>query len=501
MDRGIWRVDSVPLNPAPAGFFSRHWRLIVHILLRVADATLIYGGFALAYWMRYVQEWGRDVPLDFFKELSDFRPIIIALIVLLLLLFEIKGLYRRLRYVNWLDQVGTIVSATTTGIALLVVGIFIYQTFFWSRLIFIYAWINIIILLSLFRLLVRFIVRWAWSRGMGVERVLVVGATGMAQQVMSALAFDIDGPRGARLMGYLDDPEERLASQKPPGKRYTCLGSLDDLEQVVRSYTIDRVIIALPFWAHHRLPSLLSTCRRMGVNFTLAPDLYEISFDGVDIDTVSGIPLLTLNKNIIRGWNLALKRALDLGLVALFAPLWLPLWVLCALLIKLSDPRAPVLFSQERVGKNGARFKVYKFRTMVPNAEELKRQLLAQNEADGPIFKIKNDPRVTHIGKILRKASLDELPQLINVIRGEMSLVGPRPAIPEEVAQYNAWHMRRLEVTPGLTGLWQVLGRSNTSFDEMVRFDIYYTEHWSLWLDLRILLMTIPAVLSGRGAY
>ncbi|HEY0605822.1 MAG TPA: sugar transferase, partial [Herpetosiphonaceae bacterium] len=163
--------------------------------------------------------------------------------------------------------------------------------------------------------------------------------------------------------------------------------------------------------------------------------------------------------------------------------------------------RGPVLYRQTRIGRHGMPFEFLKFRTMVINADELKAQLMDQNEGDGPLFKMKNDPRVTPIGRFLRKYSLDEIPNLWNVLRGEMSLVGPRPAIPEEVFQYESWHRRRLEVTPGVTGLWQATGRSDSSFDEYVRLDIYYAEHWSVWLDLRIMLATVPSVIKGRGAY
>jgi exopolysaccharide biosynthesis polyprenyl glycosylphosphotransferase len=244
----------------------------------------------------------------------------------------------------------------------------------------------------------------------------------------------------------------------------------------------------------------VQTCRSLGVEFRIAPDLYALSFDRVDVLEMSGVPLLGLKDLSIKGWNLAVKRALDVALIILTAPLLLPLTLMLMLLIRLDSP-GPALFRQQRVGKHGKLFTCYKFRTMVIDAEARKAELVALNEADGPLFKIRRDPRVTRVGRLLRRSSLDELPQLWNVLSGEMSLVGPRPALPEEVALYEPWHRRRLEVMPGLTGLWQVLGRSNTTFDEMVQLDIYYAENWSVNTDLRILLRTIPAVLSSNGAY
>jgi lipopolysaccharide/colanic/teichoic acid biosynthesis glycosyltransferase len=200
-----------------------------------------------------------------------------------------------------------------------------------------------------------------------------------------------------------------------------------------------------------------------------------------------------------RAYSIA-KRGFDLLIVTITAPFWLILIGLCALLIKLNSPGDPVFFSQKRTGKGGRRFSMYKFRTMVVNAEELKSQLAHLNELKWPDFKITNDPRITRIGRILRKTSLDELPQLFNVVKGEMSLVGPRPTSfsPDT---YSLWHTERLDVVPGVTGLWQIFGRGSTEFDERLRLDIAYIERRCLWLDIQILVRTIPAMLKQRGAY
>jgi lipopolysaccharide/colanic/teichoic acid biosynthesis glycosyltransferase len=195
-----------------------------------------------------------------------------------------------------------------------------------------------------------------------------------------------------------------------------------------------------------------------------------------------------------------LKRCFDLTLCLLCLPLLLPVFLACALLIAIESPGGPILFAQERTGKNGKRFRMYKFRTMVPNAEELKRQLLHMNELHWPDFKITNDPRITRVGKILRRTSLDELPQLINVLKGEMSLVGPRPTS-FDTSTYQLWQTERLDVFPGLTGLWQIYGRGKTEFDERLRLDILYIQRRCLMLDLAILLRTVGAVAVQRGAH
>jgi exopolysaccharide biosynthesis polyprenyl glycosylphosphotransferase len=218
------------------------------------------------------------------------------------------------------------------------------------------------------------------------------------------------------------------------------------------------------------------------------------------VEEVAGIPMIGVKEMSISGLNQVIKRAIDMVMAFLGLVLAAPLMGLIALMIKLESP-GPVLFKQERVGKNGQMFTLYKFRSMVENAEEQQDALRGLNEADGPLFKIKSDPRTTYIGRWLRRLSLDELPQLYNVLRGEMSLIGPRPPLATEVAQYQEWHKRRLEVSPGMTGLWQVSGRSELSFDEMALLDIYYVENWSLGLDTKILLQTIPKVILGNGAY
>lgn len=199
-------------------------------------------------------------------------------------------------------------------------------------------------------------------------------------------------------------------------------------------------------------------------------------------------------------WQLVTKRVIDILIPVLFAPIVVPVCVLAAIAIKL-DSAGPVFFRQTRIGQNGKPFTLFKFRSMHKDAERMRKELERLNEASGPIFKIRKDPRITRVGRILRKTSLDELPQLINVIRGEMSLVGPRPPLPEEVEKYNAYQMGRLAVKPGLTCLWQIQGRSSISFDKWVELDLEYIRNQSLWLDLKILLKTLPAVLKGTGAW
>ena len=474
------------------------------VLLAVSDALLILSGFAIAYWMRYELSWPppfnrvvQEVLTVNYIPLVSFLPYAFLLVAVLLALFAMKGIYRMPRNAGLLDYAGPIISGTTTGIALVVLWT-IFQRPLYSRLLYAFAWVAIILLLCFARGTLITVRRWQWGRGVSRERVLVVGGTGLGRQVMDGIVAQ--SFLGYSLVGYLDDRAQPRGSSNGRIQHFRHIGAVQDLEATLRSQAIDMVVIALPFWEHHRLPEIVQLCRAASVEFRVAPDLFELSFDRVNVSSVSGVPLIGLKEVSLKGGNLLLKRAIDLTLILLAAPVALPLAALLALAIRMDSP-GPAIFRQQRVGKSGRPFTAYKFRTMIVGAEERKAELAQLNEADGPIFKIRNDPRLTRLGRLLRRASLDELPQLWNVLRGEMSLVGPRPPTPDEVARYEEWHYRRLEVNPGLTGLWQVLGRSDTSFDDMVRLDIYYAENWSPGMDLRILLETIPAVLSGKGAY
>jgi len=219
------------------------------------------------------------------------------------------------------------------------------------------------------------------------------------------------------------------------------------------------------------------------------------------MDTVSGIPLMGLKASSIRGLNFAVKRFIDVVASAILLALLSVVFLLLAMAIKIEDPDGPVFYAQTRVGRFGTLFTCWKLRSMRRDADAQLKDLLGSNEAEGPIFKMRDDPRRTRVGSFMRRWSLDELPQIFNVLRGDMSLVGPRPARPHEVAQYEEWQRDRLQTPPGLTGLWQVSGRSELGFSEQVLLDIIYIENWSLGLDLNILLRTVPAVLSGKGAF
>jgi exopolysaccharide biosynthesis polyprenyl glycosylphosphotransferase len=330
-------------------------------------------------------------------------------------------------------------------------------------------------------------------RGVGVARTLVVGDSTVGRMIMQALA-------ARPHLGY--DVAGFLATETGTDfGRFRRLGTPDEVERVIHDHGIDLVVIALPSASHEAIMRIVNHCRTDGVQFRLVPDLYEMSLGRLDIDTVSGIPLMGMKEHSIRGLNFVLKRVIDVAVALAFCAVFWWLFVLLAVLIWLEDRAGSPFFGQTRVGRGGTDFMCWKFRSMRPGAETQLEQLLAFNEAEGPIFKMRDDPRRTRVGAFMRRWSLDELPQLWNVLKGNMSIVGPRPATPREVGLYEDWQRQRLEALPGLTGLWQVSGRSELGFSEQVLLDIMYLENWSLGLDLRIMLRTAPAILSGKGAF
>ena len=464
-------------------------------VLLLADFLAINAAFAAAYWLRYRHEvggaieWFNDVPY------SAYAPWGLALAVILMLLLWAEGLYGRRRGRSRAATVYAIGSATVVAIALLTILIFGIRPTAQSRLMLIYAAIMIVGILSLVRAadgVVRYRRR---RRGEGVTRVLVAGAGDRGRAVMSSIVAQSVGSH--QLVGFLDDDPER-ASQ--PIGRIQPLGATTDLAEVLAREPVDLVIVALPWASRERIVRLVDTCESNGTSVRLVPDLFQLSLNRVDLDSFHGIPLIAVREPVIRGWHFQVKRAMDFGVAALGLVVTAPLAAAIAAAIRLDSP-GPILFRQERVGRDGRTFMCYKFRSMSADAEVVRSALAEKNEASGPLFKIRDDPRLTQVGRALRRTSLDELPQLWNVVRGEMSLVGPRPPMPCEVQEYDDWHLRRLEVSPGLTGLWQVSGRSELTFEEMVMLDLFYAENWSLGLDLQILVRTVPTVLRGTGAY
>ncbi|MCA9932455.1 MAG: sugar transferase [Ardenticatenaceae bacterium] len=469
-------------------------RETIRNLTIISDLFLINIAFALAYVVRYQFEW--IIETTAYDPYSGYIGQQILLTALLIFTFSQNKVWRRRRGEFWLDEVARVGFATSTGIALMVAYTFFFRPLAVSRLMLIWALIFIVILIGLARLVRRSVLSLFYRRGKLVDRVLVIGSGEVGRGVMRTLMARPD--LGYQAIGYLDDGsgENNIGLERIPH-----LGSLPDLEMILQSYAkLHTVFIALPGEMHQAVLSTLRLCHKHDVRAQVVPDVLQLSLNRVEFNNMAGVPMLGVRDVRISSFQLLLKRALDLVVVCVGGIPALLVGLMIALAIKL-DSRGPVLYTAERVGRNGRLFKMYKFRSMVLDAELQKANLEHLNEADGPIFKIKDDPRLTRVGRFIRRTSLDELPQLLNVLRGQMSLVGPRPPLQEEVAQYKPWQRQRLGVIGGITGLWQVSGRSDLTFDELCLLDIYYIENWSLSLDIRILLQTIPHSLFGKGAY
>jgi exopolysaccharide biosynthesis polyprenyl glycosylphosphotransferase len=273
-----------------------------------------------------------------------------------------------------------------------------------------------------------------------------------------------------------------------------------DMANILHGNVIDHVVFVVPRLWFEKIEDLIRLCETEGIPASVVVDLYELKFARSKQTNFCGIPMLTFESAPDRLWELLAKRLFDAVVSAIGLIVLSPLFLVLAIAIRMTS-KGPIFFRQKRCGLNGRKFTLYKFRTMVKGAEERLAELRKFNEMDGPVFKMKKDPRVTLIGGFLRKSSLDELPQLWNVFKGDMSIVGPRPPIPAEVDKYDNWQRRRLSMRPGITCLWQVRGRNRiTDFNEWMRLDLEYIDNWSLWLDAKILLATIPVVLLAKGA-
>jgi exopolysaccharide biosynthesis polyprenyl glycosylphosphotransferase len=462
------------------------------LTLVVVDVLCVNVGFFLSWYARYVLEIGSEVSVFNYLSWVDYVGIQAALTVLLVVSVGLRGLYTDRVRQSLTEEMNTILWGSLVAIAVMIVAVFYFRPFGYSRLVFVYAWVLITALLLSVRVVDRLIKEYQRRRGIGLRKVVVVGGGDIGRRVVQSI---IAQPEiGFQLVGIVDDDGDSDLGRIP------WLGRIDAIPELISRLSIDEVIIALPSPGQGRVSDILRTCARQRVVFRVVPDLFQLSLDQLDVVQLSGIPLIGVREPALPTSQLLLKRVVDVLAASIALVLAMPLLVLVALVIRLESPGS-ILIRQTRVGRNGRAFSFYKFRSMRQDADRQLNQLQTKNEASGPIFKIRNDPRRTRVGAIIRKLSIDELPQIYNVLRGDMSLVGPRPPFQWEVEKYQDWHHKRLSVAPGLTGLWQVSGRSDLPFDEMALLDLWYIDNWSVGLDIRILLRTIPAVLSGRGAY
>jgi exopolysaccharide biosynthesis polyprenyl glycosylphosphotransferase len=470
--------------------------------LKTGDILAMLVALAISMWLEELSS-SQVVSL---WELLQLKLKAINVILLLIfiplwqLIFLSVGLYDANRFDHSHGEVKDIAKAVLIGsMLLLTVTVFFQRTYVdkvtvlrFASAAFLFTWLG--------RVVARAALGWMSRYRQNLCHLLLVGSN---QRTYDFACRIMSKPRlGYHLVGYVDDP--------PNGQSYhklqvllKYLGTAENFDTIIDRETIDEVVISLPIRScYEQIKRLIAACEIQGIRVHLLSDFFDLTIAHAHPAEFDGMPILTLSSDPLAVWPFYLKRAFDLSLSVPLALLFSPLFLLIAFLIKISSPGGPVFFVQTRVGYNRRHFKMLKFRTMIPDAEQRQAEVEHLNEAQGPIFKIKNDPRITPIGRILRKTSLDELPQLFNVIKGDMSLVGPRPMSLRDVSRFEeTWLKRRFSIKPGITCLWQINGRSDTTFDAWITQDLEYIDHWSFALDVKILFKTIPAVFRGTGAH
>lgn len=469
------------------------WLLVCGALVAL-DAAALTAAFIMAYLIRF------SIGIPFLEilpqRLTFYSRVAFWAIPVWLAIYGVFRLYDRRRLFAGFQEYIQVVNACTIGVVAVIVISFLDASLIISRGWLLLVWALSITVVSLSRFLARRFLRAVRSRGAFVTPTIVVGTNEEGRAL--AEHFLGDPGCGLRLVGFVDGAARWNGARCDD---LDVLGSLGDLEQVIREYGVREVVVAATALSREELLDLYRTYGHLeDVEIRLSSGLFEILTTGVRVCEISSVPLMTPERARITGIDAVMKTALDyagaiLGLIA-FAPLMIAI----ALLVRLDSP-GPIFHRRRVLGQSGRRFDAFKFRTMVVDADrvleadpELKRQFDSG-------YKLKADPRVTRIGNFLRKTSLDELPQLLNVLRGEMSLVGPRMIAPDEALRYGKWRLNLLTVRPGITGPWQVRGRSDITYEERIRLSMDYIRNYSIWRDLEIVLRTIPMVLARRGAY
>jgi len=426
--------------------------------------------------------------------LSSHLWMLFAALPIFHVLFRAFHLYDSFRTATYPRILIMVAKPFLLSIPLLGSLVFFFQEKIFSRPLFVAFLIIGFVLISVEKVAIQCVQREVRRLGFNYRRVLMVGV-GPEAQPLARLLQEQDH-LGMRLIGHLTLPGEPVE----PDLTAPVLGSIDSLSAVLDEHVVDEVFFAVRPGVMASLEPYIWACEEIGVRVHLRADFISTLLSRTYASDIDGIPVLHFSSTPHHGSLLLVKRTMDLAVSSLGLVILSPLMLAIAAAIKLTSP-GPVLYRQERTGLNGRRFWLLKFRSMRLDADKEQAGLACLNEASGPVFKIRNDPRVTGMGRWLRRLSLDELPQLWNILRGDMSLVGPRPPIPTEVEKYHRWQRRRLSMKPGLTCLWQVNGRSAVDFDTWMKLDMEYIDNWSLSLDLKILARTVTAVLLAKGAH
>ena len=467
--------------------------IAVGVLL--AELALVALALPLAYVLRH------GVLAHFLPTMFPVAPAFERYVILVFLVVPIfapmlhaVGFRRSHRTLPLGEEIWAVAKVAFGGTALLTLLVYGLRFEFVSRWFLAVFGIVTFLLLAAERVALRLLSRWVRARGYNFRTVVLVGTGPKATQLADFM--EAHPHWGFRVAGYLDDDN---GGEIRRSNRWPCLGKIGDLETLLGREVVDEVIFVIEKGKLGDYEQALLVAERHGVRAHVSLDIFPHVLARPVLEELDGVPLLTFTTTPSNPMQLVVKRAIDLALSLVLFLLTLPIQALAALAIRLSSP-GPIFFRQVRCGLNGRLFTLLKFRTMEAKAEARLLEIAHLNEMTGPVFKSARDPRLTPVGQLLRRLSIDELPQLWNVIVGDMSLVGPRPPLPEEVSRYEPWQRRRLSMSPGLTCLWQVSGRSEVDFDRWMELDLKYIDTWSPMLDVKILLKTVPAVLSGRGA-
>jgi len=469
----------------------RYYQSNYVLFLATADLALTCISLFLAGQARFILPYGVRL-----TEKMVALPLVVyaAAVVIWGVNFVLFSVYDRRRLLRIVDEAQLVTAAV--AMSNLVLAGLLYLTYRdVPRLLFVYFVVLDVFFLLLLRIALRIGFRIAGARRMQEVRVLIVGAGKVGRQV--AQEIQAQSWTGLTLVGYLDDDPSKQGSLVEGAP---VLGQLEAANRLVQSQRIDEVILALPLRAHGPLEDLVLALQTLPVRVRVVPDFFDLAIFRATIDDFGGIPLIGLRDPAIDGYNRTIKRAFDLLIATLGLLLVWPIMLLVAIAIKLDSP-GPVFFKQQRVGENARVFTMIKFRSMVVDAEQRQAEVMKTTDNGVVMHKTANDPRITRVGHFIRRTSLDEIPQLFNVLKGDMSLVGPRPELPFLVERYERWQRQRFAVPPGITGWWQINGRSDKLMHLHTEDDLYYIRNYSPLLDLQILWRTIAVVLRGRGAY
>jgi len=470
------------------------WRPAYHKrIAQLADGITTAASFVATYfiWVKIRVLTNIALPIQIRGSLFW---IILGLSIIWVIIFTKQNAYSYQRFTSLKTEVKIVTKTTLLGILAFFALHFLFRFGYIPRTyIVIFYGINFLSL-CLEKLLLFHIAKIIRKRGVNRKKILVVGTGKRAKNFIETVEKNLG--LGLDIVGLISGEKSKVGMDFHGHK---VIGGNEEIENILHQNPVDEVIICVSTKRFDQIRDILECCEQEGVQVRLNSDFFGRIAKKVRVDHIYGLPIISFITTPDNEWKLYIKRLMDIIISGILLIILSPLFLIIVILIKVTS-KGPILYQWNVVGLNKKPFKSWKFRTMIPDADEMKSDLEAYNIMKGPVFKLKDDPRVTKIGKFLRKYSLDELPQLWNVLKGDMSLVGPRPAGPHELVRYESWHRRKLSIKPGITCLWQVSGRNRIrDFDEWVKLDLQYIENWSLWLDIKILLKTIPSVLTGTG--